>query len=120
LPGVIGKLRIGGEGKDFFLKLQAGGAVIYYDPLLIVQHIVEVKKLTRQYMYSIASGIGRGERVRTRAIGSWAFFKKTIEYLYKLAGSIVLGLLYTIQGHPARAMPVIRFRIDALKGLFNR
>ena len=120
LPGVKGTLRIGGEGKDFFLKLQARGAVIYYDPLLRVQHVVEVKKLTREYLYRIASGIGRGERVRTKSISNSAYVKKIIEYLYKLGGSIVLGLLYTFRGHPSKAWPVIHFRIDALKGLFNR
>ncbi|MES1222041.1 MAG: glycosyltransferase, partial [Bacteroidota bacterium] len=81
LPGVKGTLRIGGEGKDFFLKLQGRGAVIYYDPLLKVQHVVEVKKLNREYLYRIASGIGRGEKVRTKTIGNFAYFKKIIEYL---------------------------------------
>jgi GT2 family glycosyltransferase len=119
LPGVKGTLRIGGEGKDFFLKLQALGAVIYYDPLLKVQHVVEVKKLTREYLYRIASGIGRGERVRTKTAGQGRYLLKILEYLYKLGGSVVLGVIYMFQGHPSRSLPVIYFRIDALKGLFN-
>ncbi|MBD0288722.1 MAG: glycosyltransferase family 2 protein, partial [Flavisolibacter sp.] len=73
LPGVKGTLRIGGEGKDFFLRLQQNGAKIYYDPAIIVHHVVEVKKLTPHYMYRIASGIGRGERVRTLTISKWAY-----------------------------------------------
>ncbi|MGZ8545447.1 MAG: glycosyltransferase family 2 protein, partial [Flavisolibacter sp.] len=55
LPGVVGTLRIGGEGKDFFLRLQGLGKTIWYDPEVIVQHVVEVKKLTPHYMYRIAS-----------------------------------------------------------------
>ncbi|MFX8605134.1 hypothetical protein ABTM12_20125, partial [Acinetobacter baumannii] len=51
LPGVVGTLRIGGEGKEFFYKLQSAGKKIYYDPNIIVQHIVETKKLTKEYMY---------------------------------------------------------------------
>lgn len=43
LPGVQGTLRIGGEGKEFFLKLKALGRIIYYDPSVIVEHIVETK-----------------------------------------------------------------------------
>lgn len=117
LPGVKGTLRIGGEGKDFFLRLQALGKTIYYDPEVIVHHVVEVKKLTPHYMYRVASGIGRGESVRTKAIGQWAFIKKVLEYLYKLAGSVVLGIWYAIKGRPAQTWPVIKFRIDALKGL---
>jgi glycosyltransferase involved in cell wall biosynthesis len=120
LPGVMGTLRIGGEGKDFFLRLQARGKKIYYDPNIIVYHVVEVKKLTSQYMYRIASGIGRGERVRTMALGKTAYIKKIAEYFYKLGGSVVLGVFYALQGKPAQSWPVIRFRIDALKGLLGR
>lgn len=120
LPGVKGTLRIGGEGKDFFYRLQASGKKIYYDPDVIVHHIVEVKKLTPHYMYRVASGIGRGERVRTLAISKWAYIKKFFEYLYKLAGSVVLGIFYALKGRPAQAWPVIKFRIDALKGLIGK
>ena len=120
LPGVKGTLRIGGEGKDFFLRLQALGRKIYYDPSIIVHHVVEVKKLTPHYMYRVASGIGRGERVRTKAISNWAFRKKIIEYIYKLGGSFVLGMIYALKGRPAQTWPVIKFRIDALKGLLGK
>jgi glycosyltransferase involved in cell wall biosynthesis len=119
LPGVKGTLRIGGEGKDFFLRLQQRGAKIYYDPAIVVHHVVEVKKLTPHYMYRIASGIGRGERVRILNMGKGALVKKYIEYLYKLAGSVILGIAYAFEGKPAKSWPVIRFRIDALKGLLG-
>lgn len=119
LPGVVGTLRIGGEGKDFFFRLKALGRTIYYDPAIRVQHVVEISKLTREYMYRVASGIGRGERVRTQQQSKWHFYKKIIEYLFKLGASFVLGIYYTLQGKPAKALPVVRFRIDALKGLLN-
>lgn len=119
LPGVVGKLRIGGEGKDFFFRLKALRKPIYYDPDIKVEHVVETAKLTREYMYRVASGIGRGERVRMKEKGNWAFLKKILEYIFKLGASFILGILYIFQGKPARALPVIHFRIDALKGLFN-
>jgi hypothetical protein len=71
-------------------------------------------------MYRVASGIGRGERVRMLALGQWAFVKKILEYLYKLAGSVVLGMLYTAKGKPEQFAPVVHFRIDALKGLLGK
>lgn len=120
LPGVKGTLRIGGEGKDFFLRLQSLNKKIYYDPHVVVEHVVEVKKLTPHYMYRVASGIGRGERVRTKAISHWSYIKKILEYLYKLAGSVVLGILYAIKGKSAQSWPVVKFRIDAIKGLIER
>ncbi len=119
LPGVVGTLRIGGEGKDFFFRLKQLGRTIYYDPSIRVQHVVEVPKLTREYMYRVASGIGRGERVRIKEQGDWAFYKKILEYIFKLGASIILGIKYTLLGTPSKAGPVIRFRIDALKGLLN-
>jgi len=120
LPGVVGTLRIGGEGKEFFYKLQDRGKKIYYDPSVRVQHVVEVNKLTREYMYRVASGIGRGERVRVLAKGKSAYCKKFLEYIFKLGASYVLAIKYTLQGNSAKAAPVVHFRIDAIKGLLNK
>ena len=119
LPGVVGTLRIGGEGKELFYKILAFGHTIYYDPSILVYHVVEVKKLTSEYMYRVASGIGRGERTRTIAISQKAYLLKIAEYIFKLGASIVLAIKYTLQGNPAKSWPVIQFRIDALKGLLN-
>ncbi len=119
LPGVIGNFRIGGEGKEFFLKLKALGKSIYYDPSIIVEHVIETKKLTAEYLYRVASGIGRGERVRTKEISEPAFIKKLIEYIFKLGASFILATGYLLQGYPTKIKPVIQFRIDALKGLLN-
>jgi GT2 family glycosyltransferase len=119
LPGVKGDLRIGGEGKDFFLRLQQKGARIFYDPKLVVHHVVEVKKLTPHYLYRVASGYGRGESVRTKAMGQMAYMKKILEYLFKLGAAVLIGIGYALKGTPAKTWPVIRFRIDAIKGLFG-
>jgi glycosyltransferase involved in cell wall biosynthesis len=119
IPGVVGTLRIGGEGKELFYKIIALGEKIYYDPTLCVYHVVEVKKLTSEYMYRVASGIGRGEKARTKAISKWAYINKILEYLIKLAASVILGIKYIFQATPTKAYPVIQFRIDALKGLLK-
>lgn len=119
LPGVVGTLRIGGEGKELFFKILALGHTIYYDPSILVHHVVEVKKLTSEYMYRVASGIGRGERTRTKAISQKTYLLKIVEYLFKLGASVVLAIKYTLQGNPTKSWPVIQFRIDALKGLLK-
>ena len=120
LPGVVGTLRIGGEGKDFFFRLKALGRVIYYDPAIAVQHVVETAKLTKEYMYRVASGMGRGEKVRTLKNSKTAYFKKIVEYLIQLGASVVLGFKYLLQGKPAQFWPIIQFRIDTLKGLLDK
>jgi glucosyl-dolichyl phosphate glucuronosyltransferase len=120
LLGVVGTLRIGGESKGYHIKLQKLGKKIYYDPAIIVQHVIETEKLTRAYMYRVASGIGRGERARTLAIGKWSFIKKNVEYLVKWGASIVLAIKYVFQGNSAQALPIIRFRNDAFLGLWGK
>ena len=119
LPGVVGTLRIGGEGKELFYKIIALGHTIYYDPSICVHHVVEVKKLTSEYLYRVASGIGRGEKTRTLNISIGAYLMKILEYIFKLGAAIVLGIKYILQGTPAKSWPVIQFRIDALKGLLG-
>jgi len=119
LPGVVGTLRIGGEGKELFYKILSLGHTIYYDPSICVHHVVEVKKLTPEYMYRVASGIGRGEKTRTLTISKGAYIKKIIEYMFKLGASFLLAIKYTVQLTPAKSWPVIQFRIDTLKGLMG-
>lgn len=120
LPGVKGKLRIGGEGKDFYFRVKEKGYRIFYVPYMIVQHVVEAEKLTADYLHRVASGIGRGERRRIEPLGKGAFWKKYFEYLFKLGASVIIGLFYLITLHPAKSWPVIQFRIDALKGLLEK
>jgi hypothetical protein len=70
-------------------------------------------------MYRVASGIGRGEKTRTLNISTWAYIQKIVEYIFKLGAAVILGIKYILQATPAKAWPVIQFRIDALKGLVN-
>ena len=119
LPGVVGTLRIGGEGKELFYKILALGHIIYYDPAICVHHVVEVKKLTSEYMYRVASGIGRGEKTRTLAISKATYLIKVFEYFFKLGAAVILGFKYALQFTPSKIWPIIKFRIDALKGLLG-
>ena len=86
---------------------------------MVVEHVVEVKKLTPEYMYRVASGMGRGERTRTKALGFTAYIFKIFEYVFKLGAAILIGSSYAIKGNPAKTWPVIQFRIDTLKGLLG-
>ena len=70
-------------------------------------------------MYRVASGMGRGERARTKAISQKAFIYKIVEYFFKLGAAIVLGIKYTLVGNPSKTWPIIQFRIDTLKGLLG-
>jgi len=116
LPGVKGTLRIGSEGKDLYFRLKEKGHRVFYVPGMVVHHVVEVSKLNYEYLYRVASGIGRGERQRVSSKGKSKFYSKLIEYIFKLAASLLIGLFYVVTFRPAKAWPVIQFRIDAIKG----
>jgi glycosyltransferase involved in cell wall biosynthesis len=120
LPGVKGTLRITGEGKDFYFRLKEKGHRVFYVPDMVVHHVVEVSRLTKEYLYRVASGIGRGERHRIASEGSKGYYLKLAEYIFKLGASVLIGLFYIITLRPAKAWPVIQFRIDAIKGLIGR
>ena len=120
LPGVKGNLRIGGEGKDLYFRLKEKGQKIFYVPDMIVHHVVEVNRLNKEYLYRVASGIGRGERQRISSKGKVSYYGKLAEYIFKLGASVLIGLFYIITFRPAKAWPVIQFRIDAIRGLTGR
>lgn len=117
LPGVKGNFRIGGEGKDLYFRLKEKGQKIFYVPDLKVHHVVEVNRLNKEYLYRVASGIGRGERQRISSKGRMALYGKLAEYIFKLGAAVLIGLFYIVSFRPAKAWPVIQFRIDAIKGL---
>jgi len=43
-----------------------------------------------------------------------------MEYFFKLGAAIILGIIYILQGNPAKFWPIIQFRMDTLKGLLGR
>ena len=120
LPGVKGTLRIGGEGKDLYFRMKEKSYRIFYVPDMVVYHVVEVSRLTREYLYNVASGFGRGEKQRIASEGPGGYYTKLAEYVFKLGASALIGLFYTITFRPVKAWPLIRFRIDAIKGLIGR
>ena len=117
LPGVKGTLRIGSEGKDLYFRLKEKGHRVFYVPDMIVHHVVEVSKLNYEYLYRVASGIGRGERQRIIEKGRRGYYSKLFEYIFKLCASFLIGFFYIITLRWQKAWPVIQFRIDAIKGL---
>jgi hypothetical protein len=70
-------------------------------------------------MYRVASGIGRGEKTRTLNISNGAYLMKILEYLLKFGAAVILGFKYALQFTPSKIWPIIKFRIDALKGLLG-
>ena len=60
---------MGGEEKDFFMRVRAQGIRYYYVPGAEIYHITPASKLTRAYFERLTRMIGVSERVRTRSEG---------------------------------------------------
>ena len=67
--GRSGANPMGGEEKDFFMRVRAQGIRYYYVPGAEIYHITPASKLTRAYFERLTRMIGVSERVRTRSEG---------------------------------------------------
>ena len=69
---------MGGEEKDFFMRVRAQGIRYYYVPGAEIYHITPASKLTRAYFERLTRMIGVSERVRTRSEGGVSFPKRLL------------------------------------------
>lgn len=117
--GRIGSGGLGGEEKDMFDKLMAAGHKIIYVPELIVYHSVDDSRLTKEYIQKLSTGVGASEKLRILPKGSKAVFRKFVEYMYKMAASIILAILFTLMGQWPKAYYLLYVRWHATKGFLE-
>ncbi len=115
--GRKGDLPLGGEEKEFIARLRAGGDRIFYLPESVVHHIVPEWKVTDAYFDRVTRGMGASERIRTRALSSGAYFTALLREGVKWCGAAVIALGYTLGGHPARGIYLLRMRRNVTQGL---
>jgi len=116
--GRIGNGGLGGEEKDMFDKLMAAGKKITYHPDLIVFHSVDDTRLTKPYIKRLSLGVGGSEMIRMKTKGSYAVFRKWIEYAVKMGASIVLAFLFLLKGQGSKGYYLLFVRWYATLGFF--
>lgn len=107
------------EEKDIFFKLINRNYTVWYDPNVVVHHIIENSRLQYPYIKRISMGIGSGERIRTRKIGKIPFIYKWIEMVYKFTGACILALLYLLRLDVPKAKALVLFRINVWRGFIQ-
>lgn len=117
--GRNGESLTGGEEKDLFLRMKAGGGDIYYFPGLTVRHIIPERRTTRDYIRRLALGIGRSERLRTLRISRRAFRGRLFAEGCKWAAALALLLLYTLRCSPQKGGILLYFRLYVTRGLME-
>lgn len=118
--GRLGKNTMSGEEKDFFNKIKALGETILYFPDVSVQHCIPENRLTIDFIRKMGEGIGISEKQRTLDISHSAYFKRLFEELVKWGGTIVIWLLFFLQGKLSKGNVLVTFRYHVTKGLFGK
>lgn len=117
--GRTGSSPMGGEEKELFERLRAGGEKIYYIPDSIIYHIIPEAKLTREYFERLSYMIGVSERVRTQSQGKKEYYKRIIDEDIKWYATLVLFVWYTIKLQPIKGWYLIKMRWNITLGLLN-
>ena len=114
--GRIGDKKLGGEERDFFLRLRRKyNKKVIYLPELIVHHVVEKERLTHSFIKKISKGIGASERIRFKEQRAMQFYK-FLEYVGKLLASFVLFFVYLLQLKPSKGWWLIKVRCWVIQG----
>jgi glycosyltransferase involved in cell wall biosynthesis len=104
--GRKGNNLLSGEEKDIFDRLKQNGGKIYYDPEVVVQHIIEPHRLTKEYIQRLSIGVGISEQIRLKNKGAGPRLMKWLENKAKRAGSILIGSIYELRGEKAKGQMI--------------
>jgi len=114
--GRSGKNLIGGEEKDYFNRIKARNANIYYLPEIAVEHCIPYSRTTNEYIAQLGDGVGISEKMRTHNKG---YFLRLIQELIKWVATLILWIGYTCCGKQNCGNSLILFRIHVTKGLIK-
>jgi glycosyltransferase involved in cell wall biosynthesis len=109
----------GNDEKDMLFRVRAAGLTISYLPDVKLEHRIDDRRLTHDYVRRQAIGVGQGERIRLSGTGFKGWMSKILEESVKIGGTMVLAILFTLKGTPAKASMVIRFRYWVWQGLLS-
>lgn len=107
----------GGDEKEVFIRLKKNKEEIHYVPNVVVDHIIPAKRTTMEYVKGLAIGVGTSERKRLAGKALSEKLSKALSESIKIAGTMVLFLLYLLRFRFQAAILLIRFRYWVLKGL---
>lgn len=104
------------DDKILFLEMRKHGYPIYYVPGLVVHHQIDTHRLTPDYIKKLSLGLGYSLRLLAQKEGKWSILKRGWGVTYKLAGTLILALLYLLRGKAAVAKHLIQYRWWVFKG----
>ena len=107
----------GGDEKDVIHRLRQIGGKIFYEPRVIVDHIIGEHREKMDYIKAMGIGVGTSERTRIKEEGtSWAI-KKVIEESFKWGATFLLFCYYLLTLKPIKGWTLVKFRYWINTGL---
>ena len=108
-----------GEEKDVFIRLKKQGKTIHYVPSVQVKHFISDERLEKGYIRRMAQGIGFSEAIRiqsgpfTEVLGKW------MSEFFKIGATLILALVYAVQGQWSKGSMLIKFRLWLLSSFIK-
>lgn len=117
--GRTDKSMIGGEEKELFDRVYKAKMGVYYEPKAVVFHCVPIERTTSAFIRRQAIGAGMSERVRTKTVGSGAYFSRCLKEFFLWGASFILWFAFLFQLKPAKGNMIIAFRWWLTQGLLG-
>ena len=117
--GRSGSNPLGGEEKDFFMRMRSQGIRYYFVPGAAIRHITPASKLSEEYFERLTRMIGVSERIRTLGEGKSAFRRRLLAEAVKWGGTLALATGYALRGQAIKGRYLIRMRRNITQGLLR-
>jgi len=118
--GRSGNSLMGGEDKDFFLRLIENKVKCYYLPSAIIYHHIPDSKLTEDFFNRLTYAIGKSEHIRTLSISKSAYYKRFFSEIIKWGATVLLFFYYSVSFRFAKGKKLVLFRYNVTKGLLGK
>lgn len=115
--GRRGDMLIGGEEKDMFGRIAAGGGEIYYVPGAVADHIIPPSRLSPAHFRKMARMCGVSERIRTRSVSFGTYLKALAAEGAKWIATLGIAMWFLLCQQLLKAHYLIMMRWNITKGL---
>ena len=117
--GFNNKLKWRADDKYIGIQVRNHSDQVYYLPELSVEHSIDAYRTSDENFRKFSLKFGNEEAIRVKDISWFDFSIKALEYLYKLFGSFILFILFTLKGQVLKGKYTFLYRWWATVGYFK-
>ncbi len=117
--GFNNKLKWRADDKYIGIQVRKHSDQVFYLPELAVEHSIDTYRTSDENFKKFCLKFGNEEAIRVKDVGLRDFFIKALEFIYKLIGSFVLFVLFTLKGQFLKGKYTILYRWWATVGFFK-